>query len=394
MLRRFRRDERGTVLTTFAIMAIPLGLAVAGAVDFSRMISHRTQMQARTDAAALSAALALKGDKTEIANRFFTNVAIPSTLQVTASGSIVTVQATSQVPSPFLSLMGTKSLEATTTATAQRMQDGPPACILALSATANGAVTFAGSSSTTALGCAIYSNSNSDSAIAVNGSATVKADGFCSVGGFSGPANMQPEPLTNCNPARDPFENLATPTSSGCTFNNLTVQPNKSRSLISGTYCGGLDIKGDATLAPGVYIIKDGPLTISSQSDVSGKDVTFILVGKSAGFTINGGSMIDLSAPMTGDHAGILIFQDRASNVGATNTLNGDSNTLLNGAIYSPTQTVTLNGSGTFGQKNVFMPIIADQVKVTGNAVAQSDVTKVTTPGELAKLRNQVRLLK
>lgn len=394
MLQRFRRNEKGTVLTAFAIAAISIGLAVAGAVDFTRMFSHRTQMQAQTDAAALAAAIAIKGEKAEIAQRYFTNTAIPSTVSTTASGLMVTVTATSSVPSPFLSIMGTKSLQASTTATAVRMQDGPPACILALNETASGAVTFSGSSSTTAVGCAIYSNSNSDSAITVQGSATVKADGFCSVGGFTGPAALEAIAQENCNPARDPFATMPTPTASGCTYNNLTVQPNKSRNLVAGVYCGGLDIKGDATLAKGIYFIKDGPLTISSQSNVSGKDVTFVLLGKGAGFSINGGASIDLSAPMTGDHAGMLIFQDRASNVGAGNTLNGNANTLLNGTIYTPTQTVTINGSGSFGQKNVFMPIIADQIKLTGNAVAQSDITKVTTPSELAKLRNQARLVK
>ncbi len=394
MLQRFGRDEKGTVLTAFAIAAIPIGLAVAGAVDFSRMFTHRTQMQAQTDAAALAAAIAIKGDKAQIAQGYFTNAAIPSTVSTVANGLMVTVTATSHVPSPFLSIVGTTSLQAATTATAVRMQDGPPACILALSETANGAVTFAGSSTTVAVGCAIYSNSASSSSITVNGSATVKADGFCSVGGFSGPAALKAIAQEHCNPALDPFAGIATPSASGCTYNNLTVQPNKSKGLVSGVYCGGLDIKGDATLGPGVYFIKDGGLSISSQSNVSGKDVTFVLMGKGAGFTINGGANIDLSAPMTGDHAGILIFQDRNSNVGAGNTLNGDSNTLLNGSIYTPTQTVTINGSGSFGQKNVFMPIIADQVKLTGNATAQSDVTKVTTPTELAKLRNQARLVK
>jgi Flp pilus assembly protein TadG len=394
MLQRFKRDEKGTVLTAFAVAAIPIGLAVAGAVDFARMFTHRTQMQAQTDAAALAAAISLKGGKAEIAQRYFTNTAIPSTVSTMASGLSVTVTATSHVPSPFLSIIGTKTLQASTTATALRMQDGPPACILALNETASGAVTFSGSSSTTAIGCAIYSNSSSPSAISVQGSATVKADGFCSVGGFSGPAALEAVAQENCNPAADPFSTMPTPTASGCSYNNLTVQPNKSRNLVAGVYCGGLDIKGDATLAKGIYFIKDGALSISSQSNVSGKDVTFILLGKGAGFSINGGASIDLSAPMTGDHAGMLIFQDRASNVGAGNTLNGNANTLLNGTIYTPTQTVTINGSGSFGQNNVFMPVIADQIKLTGNAVAQSDITKVTTPSELAKLRNQARLVK
>jgi uncharacterized membrane protein len=108
------------------VAAIPLGLAVAVAVDFTRMFAHRTQMQAQTDAAALAAAISIKGNKAEIAQRYFTNTAIPSTVTTTASGLTVMVTATRNVPSPFLSIIGTKSLQASTTATALRTQDGPP----------------------------------------------------------------------------------------------------------------------------------------------------------------------------------------------------------------------------------------------------------------------------
>ncbi len=393
MLKRFRHDEKGAVMTAFAVGMIPIGLAIGGAVDFATVIKHRQQMQAQTDAAAIAAALALDGDKTTIAQAFFTNTATPSTVTAVANGDLVTVTATSTVKTPFLSIAGTQSMAATTKSVAARLRSGPPACLLALNKTVSGAITFSGSSLTVAKGCSIYSNSNSDSAISVAGSASVTADGFCSVGGFSGPADMNPKPFTHCYPAKDPFAAVATATSGGCSYNNLTVQPNKSKALSPGTYCGGLDIKGDATLDPGVYIIKDGGLAISSQSNVTGNGVTFVLTGKSAGFTINGGANIDLKATTSGSYAGILIFQDRASNAGAGNTLNGNSSTKLAGAIYTPTQTVTINGSGTFGQTNTYMPIIADQIKLTGNATAQADVTKMTSVAEIAKIGTSAMLL-
>ncbi|MHB2170115.1 TadE/TadG family type IV pilus assembly protein [Alsobacter sp. R-9] len=393
LLRLFREHEKGTVLTAFGVMAIPIGMVVGGAVDFTRVIQYRTQMQARTDAAALAAAQSLSTDKTAVAQRYVGDLAFPMTLTATVDGNKVTVSVASTVPSPFLSIVGTKGMEARTKATAEKLKDGPPACLLALNPTVSGAISFSGSSSTIALGCAVYSNSSSDSAISVSGSASVKADGFCSVGGFAGPSNMQPEPQKRCLPAEDPYAKKTAPTASGCDYNNYSVQPKKNVKLNPGTYCGGLDIKGDAQLQPGTYIIKDGPLQISSQSNVSGSEVLFVLTGKSAGFTINGGASIDLKASTSGNYANILIFQDKNSNVGAGNTINGDSNTKLQGGIYTPTQTVTLNGSGSFGQSNVYMPVVADQIKLTGNATTQADVTKLSTPADVARLRNAVRLV-
>jgi len=95
----------------------------------------------------------------------------------------------------------------------------------------------------------------------------------------------------------------------------------------------------------------------------------------------------------SGPYQGMLIVQDRASNTGATNTLNGDSSTKLSGAIYTPTQSLTLNGSGTFGQASAFMPIIADQIKFAGSATARSDVNAVKTPAPLPVTWTGARLI-
>jgi hypothetical protein len=60
---------------------------------------------------------------------------------------------------------------------------------------------------------------------------------------------------------------------------------------------------------------------------VTGTGVTFYLTGSQAGFTINAGAALSLEAPKTGDYGGLLIFQDRTANTGATNTLNGSAGT-------------------------------------------------------------------
>ena len=95
-------------------------------------------------------------------------------------------------------------------------------------------------------------------------------------------------------------------------------------------------------------------------SDRNGRDV--LLTGSQAG---SPSLLAQRSAlkPKTGDYGGLLIFQDRASNTGATNTLNGSAGTKLVGAIYTATQTVSVSGGSGFGQQSPLMPIIADQIK-------------------------------
>ena len=64
-------------------------------------------------------------------------------------------------------------------------------------------------------------------------------------------------------------------------------------------------------MAPGLYIMKNGPFTITGQANVTGDGVTIFLTGPGAVADTGGNGSIDLSAPITGDLAGILFFEDR-----------------------------------------------------------------------------------
>ncbi|MDE1906356.1 MAG: hypothetical protein KGH75_07895 [Rhodospirillales bacterium] len=55
-LRLFRKDRRGATAVAMAIMFVPLVIAASAAVDISRAVSARSQMQAATDAAAIAGA--------------------------------------------------------------------------------------------------------------------------------------------------------------------------------------------------------------------------------------------------------------------------------------------------------------------------------------------------
>ena len=401
LLRRFGHDRSGNVASTFALSILPLVGLAGAAVDYSRATKLQSNLQQITDAAALSAAAAKASSsdaRVNVALGFFRTASSPSQVSheatASVSGKTVTVTAKDLLKTGILGAIGINEIVVAARSKAERIKQGPPVCVMALSHTASGAVTFAGSSSFVADGCAIHSNSSSGNSLVVQGSASVKAGALCAVGGVSVPSSLAAMAESNCDRLEDPFRNLPEAVATGCDYNKKTVQPGDTETLYGDkTYCNGLDIKGNATLQPGLYIIKNGPLTISSQANVTGAGVTFYLVGQGAGFTFNGSGKIDLSAMTSGPYQGMLIVQDRVSNTGATNTLNGDSTTKLSGAIYTPTQSLTLNSSGTFGQASAFMPIIADQIKFAGSATARSDVNAVKTPAPLPVTWTGARLI-
>jgi hypothetical protein len=221
----------------------------------------------------------------------------------------------------------------------------------------------------------------------------VTAAGFCSAGGVSTSKAITPEPRLNCRQIDDPFQSLPAPVTTGCTYPNLVqVQPNDQRTLAPGIYCGGLTIKGEATLQAGVYVIKGPLMTINSQAAVSGSGVTFYLTGSGAGFSINGGGAVTLTAPTSGVYGGVLVFQDRLANVGATNTLNGGASTKLVGAIYTAAQELSVNGGSGFGQQSQLMPIVADQVKFAGSTTAKADVTGFNMAAPLPQFSSEAML--
>lgn len=401
LLRQFRRDNSGNVASAFALSVLPLVGLAGAAVDYSRAAKAQSNLQLIADAAALKAAsknVASNEARVGMALAFFNAAAqgsgIANGATATASGRSVTVSATGSIKTGLLGAAGINEVLVKATATADRIKQGPPVCVMTLNQTASGAMTFAGSASFVAEGCALHSNSSSGNALVVQGSASVKAAALCAVGGMSVPGSLADIAESNCERLDDPFKSLPQPIVGGCDYNKMTVQPGESAVLAGDkTYCNGLDIKGNATLQPGLYVIKGG-LTISSQANVTGSGVTFYLMGQGAGFTFNGSGNINLSAATAGPYQGMLIVQDRASNAGATNTLNGDSNTKITGAIYTPTQSLTVNGSGSFGQANAFMPIIADQIKFAGSCTSRSDLNAAKTPAPLPLTWSGARLVK
>lgn len=393
----FLRDRGGNVAIIFGLAALPIVSLAGATIDYSIAGQHKAKLQAAADAAALAGAnLDGYDDERSAAAESVFEANRPQQLPVEMTASPdetgLTVLASAQVRTSFLELLEIDHLSITVDSRAVRLDDGAPICVLALNHTASGALTFAGNTTFVADGCAVHSNSTASNGLTVQGSASIITEDLCSAGGVSGGADLMPRPRTRCRRLADPFEDIRPPASSACEYRNVSVKPDEVATLSPGVYCGGLDLKGIVHFEPGMYTVW-GELGINSQAQVSGTDLMFHLLGHNAGFSISSGAQVDLAADQDGPYGGILLFQDRDSGAGRTNKLNGDANTNILGAIYTPAQSLEITGSSGFGQNARYMPLIADQIKFSGNSTTRSDVAAVISPEPLPNALGGVRLV-
>ncbi len=403
MLQRFttglKRDTRATVAVVYALATLPVFGAAGLAIDMSRIVSNTSKMQSAVDAAALTALsvrVPTDAQRVSAANAAFdTNYAGGLTTTTSANGDskIFTVASQATMPTTLMAIAGFDEVPLSVTATAAKVFQGPPPCILALNRTVAGGVTITGSADFQALGCVVHANSKDVSGMVLDGTNVPVAAGFCAVGGVKTVLPIQPPPKNYCDDMADPFAGLALPTAGACNYSNVEVSPKQTVTLNPGVYCGGLTLKGQVTLNPGMYIMKDGPLVITSQSRVTGSDVSFTLTGTNTGFTIDGGGGSQLEAPKTGTYGGMLIMQERTSNPGFTNELTGGSSSLLMGAIYTPTQKVTATGGAGFNALSPYMPIVADQIRVSGSMRSKIDLAGIDPAAPLPASESAVRLV-
>jgi hypothetical protein len=136
-------------------------------------------------------------------------------------------------------------------------------------------------------------------------------------------------------------------------------------------FCSGLDIKGQVTFMPGLYIIEGGPFDFNggnrldtSAASVNGAGVTFYLRSTSS-LQLNGNVLLNLSAPTSGPYAGILFFGARNA-TSVTHKVNGTPGTTLQGAIYAPASLVEFAGNST--TSNGCTQVVARLVTLTGNS--------------------------
>lgn len=437
---RFGRDRRGGVALVFGLSATILAALVGGGIDYARLTSRRSQLQAAVDAGALAGGNALKLAASSIDSvRGATEQAVrdaakpvadrPFTLyiEVPAEKTSVFARAEETVSLGFGALVGVGS--ATIAAQARvdvvgRMR----LCMLTLDPYAPGAFYLESEAKVTARNCSLYSDSTSKSGMVGGNSAMARADTICSAGGYSGSrANFAPPPQTGCPVIEDPLKDRPSPNVEGsCTHlpypygmhkNGLprpynVVFDNARIDLDPGVYCSGLTIKDRAVvhMKPGIYVFRDGPLTVTEHATLTGNDVGLFFTGNRGGLLFNKQTTISLTAPTSGLMAGLLISEERTVHapidaalglldslglpltptpapIGATKPMriyriiSNNARTML-GTIYLPSGRLVIDADKPVADQSAYTVVVAQQVNLYKgpNLVLNADYDRTSVP--------------
>jgi Flp pilus assembly protein TadG len=272
-----------------------------------------------------------------------------------------------------------------------------PTCILGLSPLAAAVdVTFNGNTVVTANDCSVDADSPSSSSINTNGGGSVHAKNVRTVGGVSG-GNIfvadSPGIFTHSSSTPDPYADRTMPSMPAGSGPNKWGDPKSSNTTIQNTGTGdppvmtingNVDVKGNTTLSPGIYIINNGSFNDTGQYTVTGNGVTLILTSSTPAsdngtFSVTGGGGLNLTAPTTGPTAGIALWAD-GNLPNKEDTFAGGTTSNLVGSIYAPSHDVKYAGNGNTASK--CMQLVAYNVIFTGTSTFNHncDGTGVSDP--------------
>ena len=377
-----RKSESGQALVaTIVAMVALIGFAGLG-VDMGMLRYEKRLQQSAADAAAIAGANdhvfpsggTIEAGQNASATNGFTDNGGGALSTCTASGAAVgttCVQVTDGPttgphkddpnyveayvakvqPTYFMRILGITSEVVSARAVAANVSGGPNnGCVYTLGSSPFGILGPGGTLN--APNCTIMDNGTLDAGINVSNVLSLGVSGI----------------LGNGTPATsDPFSQLTPLCPSPCVGGGALNIPNSGTfSENPGTY-SSISITGATsgtgptiTFAPGTYIIT-GNFSITGNATISGTGVTFYFTN---GGTINtslGGSLLDfqLTAPSSGQEAGILFFQD--PNDTSPPFLGGDSSSNFGGVLYFPKAVLTLLGSNSIGV------IVAQSLTLSGS---------------------------
>lgn len=386
-MKNFRQLFQSTEANILMIagLAMPILIGFAGlATDTIQWTLDKRELQRTADSAALAGAYAIaqQGNAIQSAkdsisyNNSLALVDAPIIANSPTSGSYagnqnaISVELRTRRTLPFSSLFLAAGPLISAHSTAAMISSGKY-CVISLDQSSSTGIEASGDANID-LQCGIFSNSRGSEAVDIGGSAQTDTDIVGAVGGIP-PSNRYGSGvklMPYAVPQPDPFKSLPDPSLSNCS-GKVDVKSNQTQVLTPGCY-SGIDIKGTVNFQPGIYYIDGDELSFGGGAIANGSGVTFILSSRSAAtkpssiaeLSINGTATLNLKSPTSGQYAGLLFYQDRRAKSGTTK-INGNSNAVLEGAIYLPSQKIEFNGNSGFTTQCV--QLVGSQIKFTGN---------------------------
>jgi Flp pilus assembly protein TadG len=380
---RFMRDRSGAYGVMFGLTAPFFVAALALGSETGSWYSTQLAMQGAADSAAISAAVGLNAGNTNLtlqadataASYKFVNGASGTVVTVNnppLSGSYVANTGAVEViiKQPQKNLFSSLFLKSPVVIQGRAVAVSSVPCVIALSqtplvslVTGIAAAAFA---NVLADQCTVADNSPGLLALTVALFSSVTAQKVKVVGsGVSILGTITPAAVTGAPATPDPFKGTTIPDISG-----MSCDPNSGKTisgtvtLSPGRYCGGLGVSGtgNVTLSPGTYymdvatgLVGGFGLSVLLGGKLTGTGVTIVLTS-SALVNLPGLSLlgtVNLTAPSSGQYAGLVLFEDRPALLGV---LPGPNLAFalspavnLVGTIYAPHSVVSyaVNGGTT-----------------------------------------------
>ena len=398
MLKAFKRlwnSERGNALI-IAAAALPMIMGAVGlASDTIQWALWKRELQRAADSAAIAGVYAVVQDNSVDSavtrdlnqNNDIGDITIDTDIQhaptsggYTADANAVRVELAAQRSLGFSQMFLSTAPIIHATATATIVPTGDY-CVVSLESTAATGISVGGTADVD-LGCGMITNSTSMDAAVAFGNSSVDASPIAAVGGIDASDNwasdVQLLPFTLAQ--ADPFADVEANAPATCVpGGSLTVNPGQTVDLSAMTTSPcytSLTVKGTLTLPNLPVYISGGNVQVNSGAHLTGASTTLVMTNISTAsdatigtVDLNGGATISLTAPDTGNFAGIGIYQDRRAidpGGASQNKINGNSSSKFQGAMYFPKQQVTFNG--TAGINTTCMQLVVRRVVFTGTA--------------------------
>ncbi|MEM9168748.1 MAG: TadE/TadG family type IV pilus assembly protein [Pseudomonadota bacterium] len=415
----FRSAVRGNVAVAFALIGPLLAGLVGAGVDYARFVERSAAIQEFSDAAALAGArqFALTGRAApsgrakphdqgglpsavarNLAENLLAGAGMSGAVSAQADfdGATVTVEITSSYEPTLLVSMFERPLTVHARSEAVASSAGR-ICVIATDERQRHALHVKNNGRIIGQDCGIFVNSDDVRALNLTGGASVEASLICVVGGSQVAGTVSPGVLEGCPPKDNPItEVFAHPGSI------LPCMPDSefhggAWTLYPGHYCNGISIdSATVELQPGVYHITGGDFDVIGVSHLVGDGAVIVFGVGSTGMLFDRDTSIDLTAPVAGDYAGILMYQVEGAGR-QTYTITSDDARRLLGTVYLPDGIFVVDTNAPVAQESAFTAIIAEDVDVFGNStlVLNSDYESTDVPaapgirGEVSvRLRN------
>lgn len=423
-MRSFGSNSKGNItVMMLGVMAVG-AFIVGGIVDYMSLSNQKRDLQGIADRAAIAAAQELvvfKGTDGRVQSvaEAFVNASYTrqheTDAKIIEKGKAVKVTVTADAQTYFPGPIG--SIDSVRAEAVAEIAGGGYVCMVGLDANAPSTLNMNDKARVTAEKCAIYSNSKNKASLKLHSLARVKAELVCVAGGVSGPesAVTPNKPITDCPVLQDPLRDRPEPNVGLLQCDNILGKEGvlgkngllgkgllgndgllgKDGDLLGkdgilnggdlvgalapgllvtgktelepGVYCGGLNIVGgDVKLKPGTYILNNGGLVVANGGKLEGENVGFYLTGALGLSTIQfaPSSTISLTAPKTGDMAGMLFFEDRDVLFKFPHIIASNNARNLVGTIYLPGNTLEINSTDPIADQSDYTVIIAKKFEM------------------------------